>query len=329
MSQVVNAARHFKADLARREAISMRAMATQYAGVVRSLERSIDEVAAAMAAQKAAGKAVTLTSLYRDERYRTLLAQAQGEFARYENTTANLITSERAAFARLGASQAVDLLDIMHPGISSQFNRLPTIAIQNMAGFLSDSAPLHKLLKDAWPAAIKETSSALVEGIALGYGPKKIAKMMRDAIGGGLKRSLVISRTETLRSYRTASLETYRGYGPDVVRGYQRLADHSVRTCPLCLALDGKFYKLSSEFASHPNCRCTMVPVLKDAPLHQWKYGPEWLADQSADRQRTILGPGRYDAWKAGLFDLRDAVRIVPNRTWGPSVRVVPLRELV
>jgi phage putative head morphogenesis protein, SPP1 gp7 family len=643
-SEVLTVARAFKADLARREAVTMRQMANRYMGIIRRLESSIDEVAVKMAAQRAAGNAVTLASIYRDERYRQLLAQAHAEFMRYEDFAVDLVSSERATYARLGISNALDLLETMQPGISAQFNRLPVGSIQNMVAFLDDSAPLHALLNDAWPDVIRQTSSALVEGVALGYNPKKIARMMKDAIGGGLQRSLVIARTETMRAYTTTSLESYRATG--VVRGYQRLAAHSVRTCPLCLALDGKFYKLDEDFASHPNCviegttvstpqvigtserlydglvtvittisgnhltvtpnhpvltdkgwvaanllhegdyvissrnsdgaallvapddqhgpiaiedivaafgeavnvsavsvpvaaedfhadgfgsdvaviganrflqssldaalieptselafairsmgradflasrataqviegtghalygimggldilhsllrsslqleqpisrsrpansnaslfqsqadygshcsvcgsesvfglasqvasddllirqhkattcieatpfemtikggpanvmafsdvigidasnvildrivnlssrrfsghvynletetgwyvangiithncRCTLISVLKDAPLHQWKYGPEWLEGLPADKQMTILGPGRYDAWKSGQFSLDDMVQIVPNRTWGDTLRSVPLRELV
>lgn len=78
-----------------------------------------------------------------------------------------------------------------------------------------------------------------------------------------------------------------------------------VHNCPTCGALDGKRYAfgdpvLAPPSGSHPGCRCTAVPVLRDADLMdrvagvretyaEWaaKNGIDWQQDGALGGQRT------------------------------------------
>lgn len=316
----------YKADLAARETVAMRSLASRWLGVIRGLEDEIADVARIMAQRRASGLPVTAGYLYRTERYQELLRQAYGQFLRYEDFAADLIAANTATFARLGRQYGLGLLDMLEPGISGGFNRLSVGAIQNIAGFV-EQGPLRALLADAWPHAIEQTTSALVRGVALGYGPRKIAAMMRDGIGGGLQRSLVIARTEPLRAYRVNKMETWRASG--LVEGFQRVASHDRRTCPACLMRDGEFISIQADFAEHPQGRCSIIPCKRRSQLHEWQYGPEWFVAQPASTQVSILGKGRHAAWQAGKFNLRDISAVQQNATWGPSLRARGLAELI
>jgi hypothetical protein len=72
-----------------------------------------------------------------------------------------------------------------------------------------------------------------------------------------------------------------------------------------------------------------MVPVVIGLPAINWQRGPTWFRAQPAQTQRSILGPGKYEAWRAGQFDLEQLVNVRRNATWGDSVQVAPLSELV
>lgn len=324
--EIYTAALRYKADLAAREAVAVRSMAANYLNVIRGLEDEIAAVARTMALRHAQGLPVTAGYVYRTERYQELLQQAYGQFIRYEEFAADLIARNTATFARLGRQYGLGLLDALEPGISGSFNRLSVRAIENIAGFV-DRGPLRALLADAWPQAIDQTTSALVRGVALGYGPRKIAREMVKGMNTGLSRALVLARTEPMRAYRTSKMDVWRETG--IVRGFQRVSTHDRRVCPACLFSEGQFIPVQDDFAEHPQGRCSLIPVTRNSGLHQWQYGPEWFEKQSTPTQVSILGPGRHAAWKAGKFGLRDVPAVQQNATWGPSMRARGLAELV
>lgn len=327
MPEILTAALRYKADLARREATAMQSMASRWLEAMRALQEEIDKIAVTMAARRARGLEVTAGYLYRTERYQQLLRQAYGQFVRYEDFAVDLIARNEATFARLGREYGLGLLDVLDPGISGGFNRLSVGAIENIAAFTAPGSPLHRLLADAWPQSIDQTTRALVKGVALGYGPRKIAAEMVRGMNGGLYRSMVIARSETQRAYRTNKIDVWRETG--LVLGFQRVATHDSRTCPACLFEDGQFIPATEDFAEHPQGRCIPIPVTLSSGLAKWQYGPDWFEQQSTPTQISILGPGRLAAWKAGRFSLRDVPATEPNATWGPTLRARGLAELV
>jgi hypothetical protein len=51
--------------------------------------------------------------------------------------------------------------------------------------------------------------------------------------------------------------------------------------------------------------------------------------DGSPERQRMMLGQGRYEAWKRGEFDLRDVAKLHQNPVWGNAWQERSLKELL
>jgi hypothetical protein len=80
--------------------------------------------------------------------------------------------------------------------------------------------------------------------------------------------------------------------------------------------------------ATHPNCRCTMVPIVRGLPSPQWKQGQEWFEEQDQATQMGILGKGKYYAWQNGEFELGELVKVKPNATWGDTLQTRTLGEL-
>jgi len=65
-----------------------------------------------------------------------------------------------------------------------------------------------------------------------------------------------------------------------------------------------------------------------DEPEFQRELGRDWFERQDEGTQRRMMGPGLYDAWKAGTVKLEDMPKRVEDRTWGNSWQVSSLREL-
>lgn len=187
----------------------------------------------------------------------------------------------------------------------------------------------------------RETSIAirreLVRGVAAGSHPGDVAKAMLARVegrfSGGLTRATAIARTEMADAHRAASRES-RIANADVLGGWQWHCELSERSCPACIAMDGSMHPVDEPGPNdHVNGRCTALPVTKT-----WKQlgidlpEPAPITQPAADRfgalpeatQRAILGPARYDAWKAGDYPPSQWAQTRQNDGWRDSVQVSP-----
>ena len=121
-------------------------------------------------------------------------------------------------------------------------------------------------------------------------------------------------------------MQSYRS--SNVVVGYRRLASHDDRTCSACLMADGRVYPLGESFDQHPNCRCVALPIIRNVAPIEYQTGQEWFREQPEATQRTILGKGRYEAWRDGRATLDDMVRRIDDPTWGGSLVPARVRDL-
>jgi len=192
---------------------------------------------------------------------------------------------------------------------------------------MGDGSPLSAYLRATWGDAAVGMTDELLRATALGQNPRQTAKRMADGTTRSLNRMLNTARTEQLRVYRAASREQMAASG--VVSGYKRIATHDARVCPSCLADEGTEYDLDETMPAHNQCRCSLIPIVSGMPELQWQKGESWFMAQSAKTQESILGKGRYAAWKAGMFSLGDVIQVHRDPTWGDSLQVTPLRELI
>ncbi len=130
--------------------------------------------------------------------------------------------------------------------------------------------------------------------------------------GRELVRALTISRTEMLRSCRTASLRSYRACA-DIMEGWVWHAAQDRRTCGFCWSQHGRVFPIDAPFATHPRRRCSAVPrtVGWDAILGEkgrdipdtrpkTEKGEDLFERLSDERKQQILGPAKYAAYQHG-----------------------------
>ena len=153
---------------------------------------------------------------------------------------------------------------------------------------------------------------------------------VQDAFDGGLARAQVIARTETIDAYR-AGAKAHHEANSDVLQGWVWLAKLSERTCPSCVVMHGTEHDLNEPGPlDHQQGRCSRMPLVKPelvpgTPTPKVESGPEWLARQPEGVQRSVLGPRRYEAWKAGDYPAsRWAVRR-ESAAWRPSYGPGPI----
>lgn len=331
-SKLAQAMSRFRNALLAGERASSMRLVTAYG---RIYERLQDKIRALEADIADLGEDPTRGQVVRLRRYQELLAQTADEMDRYAAVLENEIAVTRAAGVEAGLSQSKQLVQLALPNLPApaqkaimlRFNQLPKGAVEAMLGQLSESSPLPKLLQTFGADAAEAIGNSILEGVALGYNPVKIAALIRDQMGGNLTRALLISRTEALRAYRMASLQNYAA-NADVVKGWKWSATTDSVTCLACLALDGQEFSVDEQFMkAHPNCRCSPEPVTvsyKDMGLDVREPGPrptaaEWFESLPESEQRQYFSGAAWKAYQDGAVTLKDFIGEQQSDEWGPS----------
>lgn len=301
--------------LLRASTATLAVLLRQWRGVEQRLDRDLRTLL-----EQIAGGADDPILLRRSARYPALLEQVRSLVDGYAAAAAPLITAAQ----RGAVAMAVGHADAQ---IGVAGTRLPARAVETLIGSLADGTPLADLLKTFGPEAAEAAGQALLDGVARGHGAREIAQAVRRATSVAPRRALLVARTETLRSYRSASLATYQEHA-DAVRGWIWLsARQAGRTCAVCWSMDGTQHALDEPFASHVACRCTPTPWLNDVSPRV-ETGADLFARLSDADQRRVLGPGKYALYQAGTLRLADLVAKTDGGRWGPGLRERSIREI-
>lgn len=174
-----------------------------------------------------------------------------------------------------------------------------------------------------------EIARVLHVGISRSAGPVETARHITDSLGdvldGGRARALTIARTELIDAHREMAALTHKA-NADVLESWVWYAHLRPDTCPACVAKHGSEHDVDTPGPmGHPNCRCARVPKATGYPM-PIEPGPVWFDQQPATTQKSILGPRRYDAWKAGDYPVRDWAQRRRNTDWRDAYYVGAVR---
>lgn len=326
--------KQFRQDLLKRDRQAASDLVQAYGEAWTGIKAELKRLDSLVRFAKANGEKIDPRWLYKQNRLTEVLRSVEnhiGQFAKYANTK---VTLEQANAVRAAESHVQQYVfgfvapvqdRLIQAGVHISFTRAPIEATQNLIGTFTDGSPLHRVFDSFAGQYTKEAKRALINSFVMGYNPKQTAKMMQREIGGSLIRATTIARTETLRAYRSASLENYQA-NEDVIKGWRWSASLGRRSCPVCIVMNGTFHSLEEEFGSHPNCRCSPVPVTKsyrelgldiDEPDEVIINGSEWFAKQDEELQLFVLGKAKFEAYREGKIELSDLVHKEANEQWG------------
>jgi hypothetical protein len=265
-------------------------------------------------------------------RLNILQAQVERELRTFAATaSANIVYQQQEAI-RMAGNHAFEMVDYVaeRAGISMIWNRLDTDRLEQMVGMLQYGSPLSKILYGYGEKAGKTIGDSIITGIAMGIGPREIARNIRLEMAGDLSRAMRIARTEIVRASREASREIYKA-NPDIVGGYIRRSARSERTCAACWALDGEKYPVDQPLDDHPNGLCYEVPYLPDAAdmYNLDDTGSSAFEKLSDEQKQAILGPVKFEGFKQGLFGLKDLVGHTHSDDWGDGIQEKSLSSLL
>jgi SPP1 gp7 family putative phage head morphogenesis protein len=215
---------------------------------------------------------------------------------------------------------------------------------EQLFGKAGDGSPLGALLDSFGEQAGFDARMVLASGIANGVNPKALASQLAQVLETSRSRAQTIARTEMLRSYRDAQILNYRA-NSDVVNGWMWSAD-GANCCAACMYMDGTTHTNDEWMDSHCNCRCVPLPITKSwadilEPLGidysdipdtsidlTYESALERIMQASAQFQRSILGPAKWEAWMRGDLQMSDLVGVKSDAKWGDSIYEKSLKEL-
>ena len=323
----------FYLALLRHERQAANEMVRAYGAAWRRIRKRLDGLLAQMTAAREAGQDVSLSWLFQQQRLEALQQQIETEMRRWvdvaEPRIVDLQREAVEAAQRTAEAETLAALGPPPPGVAVTWKRLSKEALTDLVGFASDGTPLRQLLDALGAEASQQVREALIAGMATGENPRSIARRVKEAFGGDLVRALRVSRTETMRAYRTAALRNYRA-NDDVVKGWIWNAACDTRTCVACWAMHGTKHPLDDELQDHPNGRCAASPWTKSweelgiegmPEKPPMKSGEERFAELTAEEQDKILGKAGGAAYRGGAAKLSDFATTKTSAAWGTHVQ--------
>jgi SPP1 gp7 family putative phage head morphogenesis protein len=267
-------------------------------------------------------------------RLQALQAQAGETLRAFGTKTARAIEILQTNATLAGQTSVMATLNssgLSNFGILSQFNNLPQATLNELVGVLSDGSPVANLAKSFGDVGAQAFREQVIKGIALGLNPRQVAANWRSQIESvSRSKAQTIARTEMMRVSREASRRTMLA-NADVVKEWQWYCSLNNRTCPMCWAMHGKKFPLRIQMASHPNCRCAMLPVTKTfkelglnvpEPVEDRRLttsGETLFRELTPKDQSAILGGATYRAFSAGALTLEDLVGESRSPIWGTT----------
>ncbi len=260
--------------------------------------------------------------------YQELLARVETDmrgFGAITDHEAGLLADRAITLGGLSAEQmTVNIAELFGPG-GGAFNRPDPVALRNVANYV-DSPAFREATKEFGKNASQSLGDVILASIAQGKNPEFTARLISNWYSVPYSWSNNTVRTTQMWSYRTANHEAYR-MNADVVEGWVWWADLS-GACSACIAMHGTKHTLDETLDGHHGCRCTPVPIVLGS---NWQNnvtsGPDWFDEQSAAKQRDVLGPGKFDLYQEGKFNWDKATQEYHNDIFGVMRREATLDE--
>lgn len=277
------------------------------------------DAAALELANAAQGGRVTRTMVIRSRRAQAALEAVAAALDGLSAQTGRVISADLVQAITAAAAAEVDMVASQLTGsrraeLAASLVRADPRQIQAMIERATQR--ITALSYPIGPEATAAIRRELLRGIAVGENPLPVARRMvrgiEDRFNGGLQRALVISRTEMLSAMREASYQADQA-NKSVLTGWTWMAHLDLSTCPSCVGMHGQEFPVEEPGPyDHQQGRCARVPKTKtweelgfpgvQDPADLTPDADEWFDGLTDDQQQSLLGPARFDAWKAGEY---------------------------
>lgn len=334
----------FRQRILARDAEAVLLLLREYADVIARIRQDLERLLQTIEKLKRENRIASEYDLYRQFRYQEFIRQLRQEMTDYAELVVATVSQAQKEAISLAFSQADAVLNFVYEdlptGMLESFTRFDEYAARNITAKLNNESYLKRLTDQFEQQALLGVKQILIDGVITGRSTKDIKRDLIKRFEIVPNKAETIARTEVLSAYRDANLERYRL--STTVKAWQWSATLDERTCPVCIALDGQEFSLETPFATHPNCRCSPIPItytfeelgmgylnLKEPkPPYMGKRGEEWFRSQTSSVQERILGKKKYELYSEGQISLQDLVQSFNHPVYGPSRQERSLKSL-
>ena len=316
-----------------REEATFRAMLSAYGEIEKELQKSFDDLQRKVEKAAADGETISPSWFFREQRLKNLLAQVNEQVVRFGGAAAKIIEREQSAAIKIAVAQAKENLKFQI-GDDNEFEQsfggsFNTRTVENAVGLIGDGSPLLSYFEETLaPAVAEKIKSEIIKAAAIGTDFKTISKRLQATGDITRYRALATARTETNRVRRETTRQIFQE-NDDLIEGWEWVASKSTRTCPTCLALDGRIFPLKEPFPQHVNCRCTMIPVIKGFSRRPRTIGKDWFDGLSDEGKASVLGKETFLIYQQNNLSLNDFVAFKNDKRFGKSVYQKPLAKIL
>lgn len=316
------------------DAETMQKLIDAYQTIYRRLAGDID---ALLLAIEKAGGTMTRGQLIKLAQYQRLMVDLERELTRYSAYVETEISMAAWAIMYMGSNDAQNLLKLSLEGTGINASVLKILwpeAIEKLLGYLEPGGPLMSKVAGMTGWAVEKVREAIISGVGMGKNPlttaRELAKGIEGALGMNLTDSMRMMRTVQLYSYREANRANFLA-NSDVVKGWIWYAELDDVCCMSCVAMHGTFHTLDETLDDHHNGRCTMLPVTytMDQENVVNQTGEDWFKSLGESDQRKMMGPGKFEAWKEGKFELNQIPVQKEDDVYGLMRTEASLKELL
>lgn len=310
-----------------REEAAFRELLAVYRELQQDLRSQYKAIQKMIEDARAAGEEISPSWLSRSRRLQSLIDQVKTEIIRFGGKVTGVVSREQQAAIAIAAEQTAETVRVMFPTQPVGSLLTPRV-VENAVGMMGDGSPMIAYFEKTFaPAVAQALRSEIVKAAATGTSFSTIARRLMAAGDITRFRALTMARTEVNRVRRATKLEIYREHS-DVI-GWEWVANHSSRTCPVCLALDGRIFPLKDSFPQHINCRCTMIAVIQGVTRPPRELGAEWFDRQTDEIREMVLGKDAAAAFDRGEVELKDFIGWKNSKEFGKSVYTKKLADVL
>jgi SPP1 gp7 family putative phage head morphogenesis protein len=156
-------------------------------------------------------------------------------------------------------------------------------------------------------ALVQSINRTFMQGVAQGWNPRKISKVMAKELGETTTRNTTrLARTEFNNVANQAKYDSYVEQG--IINQYQYVATLDDRTSEICQELDGEIFDLKDKETGanyppmHPNCRSTTkVYIAKYAESDLLKKATRLAKKPGTTEYYSVPANMSYKQWKESL----------------------------
>jgi SPP1 gp7 family putative phage head morphogenesis protein len=246
--------------------------------VIKDFEATYDKLLATVEN----GKEPTPADLYKLNKYWEMQGQLKNELQKLGDKEIELLSKQFTDTFKADY-EAITLGANITP--NEQYNKISTEAAKEMINsvWVADGKSWSERIWDNTSKLAETLNEELIHCVVTGKKTSQLKSLLQERFNASYAEADRLARTEIAHIQTEAAKKRYEDYGLQYVEIW---ADKDERRCEVCGKLHKKRYPIGATvpIPAHPNCRCSIIPVVEDEP----KPAPQRTTTQTtAPQQET------------------------------------------